>query len=100
MSRASDMSDAAAQWLVRLEGQTTPEIWDSFQEWMDQDPRHRAAFIRLAGTVQIFLSKSISDHRVPKISPDRAAVRMHNSSASAEVVSRFLRLAMKAATAS
>jgi transmembrane sensor len=47
MSRASDISDAAAQWLVRLEGQTTPEIWDTFQEWMDQDPRHRAAFIRL-----------------------------------------------------
>ena len=47
MSRASDISDAAAQWLVRLEGQTTPEIWDAFQEWMDQDPRHRAAFIRL-----------------------------------------------------
>jgi transmembrane sensor len=47
MSRASDISDAAAQWLVRLEGQTTPEIWDAFQEWMDQDPRHRAVFIRL-----------------------------------------------------
>jgi transmembrane sensor len=47
MSRASDISDAAAQWLIRLEGQTTPEIWDAFQEWMDQDPRHRAVFIRL-----------------------------------------------------
>jgi transmembrane sensor len=47
MSRASDISDAAAQWLVRLEGQTTPEIWDAFQEWMDQNPRHRAEFIRL-----------------------------------------------------
>lgn len=47
MSRASDISDAAAQWLVRLEGQTTPEIWDAFQEWMDRNPRHRAEFIRL-----------------------------------------------------
>jgi len=47
MSRASDISDAAARWLVRLEGQTTPQIWDAFQEWMDEDPRHRAAFIRL-----------------------------------------------------
>jgi transmembrane sensor len=47
MSRASDISDAAAAWLVQLEGQTSPQIWDSFQEWMDQDPRHRAAFIRL-----------------------------------------------------
>lgn len=47
MSKASDISDAAAQWLVRLEGQTSPEIWDGFQDWMDLDPRHRAAFIRL-----------------------------------------------------
>jgi transmembrane sensor len=47
MSKATDISDAAAQWLVRLEGQTSPQIWDSFQDWMDLDPRHRAAFIRL-----------------------------------------------------
>jgi transmembrane sensor len=47
MPTASEISDAAAQWLVRLEGQTSPQIWDSFQDWMDQDPRHRAAFIRL-----------------------------------------------------
>jgi transmembrane sensor len=47
MSKASDISDAAARWLVRLEGQTTPEVWDAFQEWMDLDARHRAAFIRL-----------------------------------------------------
>jgi transmembrane sensor len=47
MSKASDISDAAAQWLVRVEGQTSPELWDAFQDWMDRDPRHRAAFIRL-----------------------------------------------------
>jgi transmembrane sensor len=47
MSRANDISDAAAQWLIRLEGQTSPEIWDAFQLWMDENPRHRAAFIRL-----------------------------------------------------
>jgi transmembrane sensor len=47
MSRAGDISDAAAAWLVQLEGQTSPQIWDSFQSWMDQDPRHRAVFIRL-----------------------------------------------------
>jgi transmembrane sensor len=47
MSKASDISDAAAQWLVRLEGQTSPELWDRFQDWMDRDPRHRAEFIRL-----------------------------------------------------
>ena len=47
MSRASDISDAAVAWLIRLEGQTTPELWDEFQTWMDEDPRHRAVFIRL-----------------------------------------------------
>jgi transmembrane sensor len=47
MTRASEISDAAAEWLVRLEAQTSPEIWDEFQAWLDHDPRHRAAFIRL-----------------------------------------------------
>jgi len=47
MSRASDISDAAAQWLVRIEGQVSPQTWDALQAWMDEDPRHRAAFIRL-----------------------------------------------------
>jgi transmembrane sensor len=47
MSRATEISDAAAEWLIRLEGQTSPEIWDSFQSWIDGDPRHRAAFVRL-----------------------------------------------------
>lgn len=47
MSSASDIADAAAAWLVRLEGRTTPEIWDEFQSWVDENPRHRAAFIRL-----------------------------------------------------
>jgi transmembrane sensor len=47
MTRASDISDAAAEWLIRLDGQTSPQIWDTFQVWMDADPRHRAAFIRL-----------------------------------------------------
>ena len=43
----SFVSDNAAGWLVRLEGKTTVETWDNFQIWMDADPRHRAAFIRL-----------------------------------------------------
>jgi transmembrane sensor len=47
MFTATEISDAAAQWLIRLEGQTSPEIWDTFQTWMDTDPRHRAAFVRL-----------------------------------------------------
>ena len=47
MTKASDIHDAAAEWLIRIEGQTSPETWDALEAWMDQDPRHRAAFIRL-----------------------------------------------------
>jgi transmembrane sensor len=46
MSRASDINNAAAQWLIRLEGPTSSGTWDSFQAW-ESDPRNRAAFIRL-----------------------------------------------------
>ncbi|HUI60906.1 MAG TPA: DUF4880 domain-containing protein, partial [Steroidobacteraceae bacterium] len=47
MPRAADIADTAAQWLIRLEAQTSPEVWDAFQAWLDQDPRHQAAFVRL-----------------------------------------------------
>ncbi len=47
MSRASDISDEAADWLIRVEAQSTPELWDDLQKWLDADPRHRAAFVRL-----------------------------------------------------
>jgi hypothetical protein len=59
-----------------------------------------ASLIRSAGTVQIFLSRSISGHRIPRISPERAAVRRQSSSASAEVASRFPSFAIKAAKSS
>ena len=41
------MPGEAAAWLIRLEGQTSPEMWDEFQAWLDADRRHQAAFIRL-----------------------------------------------------
>ena len=47
MTKASEISDAAADWLIRIEGPTAPDTWDALQAWMDADPRHRAAFIRL-----------------------------------------------------
>jgi transmembrane sensor len=47
MPRANEISDAAARWLIELEGRTRPDVWDRFQVWMDADPRHRAAFVRL-----------------------------------------------------
>jgi transmembrane sensor len=47
MTSGSDIPGAAAAWLIRLEGQTSPEMWDEFQAWLDTDRRHQAAFVRL-----------------------------------------------------
>jgi transmembrane sensor len=47
MATGSDVPGEAAAWLIRLEGQTSPEMWDEFQAWLDADRRHQAAFIRL-----------------------------------------------------
>jgi transmembrane sensor len=47
MTAGNDIPDAAAAWLIRLEGQTTPQMWDEFQAWIESDKRHEAAFIRL-----------------------------------------------------
>ena len=43
----NDISADAAAWLIRLEGQTTPQMWDEFQNWLETNKRHEAAFIRL-----------------------------------------------------
>lgn len=47
MTGTNDIVDTAASWLIRLEGQTTPKVWDEFQAWIESDRRHEAAFIRL-----------------------------------------------------
>jgi transmembrane sensor len=47
MTAGNEISQAAAAWLIRLEGQTTPQLWDEFQAWIEADKRHEAAFIRL-----------------------------------------------------
>jgi transmembrane sensor len=47
MTSGNDIPGAAAAWLIRLEGQTTPQMWDEFQAWIEADRRHEAAFIRL-----------------------------------------------------
>ena len=47
MTAENDIPGAAAAWLIRLEGQTTPQMWDEFQAWIEADKRHEAAFIRL-----------------------------------------------------
>jgi transmembrane sensor len=47
MTTGNDIPAAAAAWLIRLEGQTTPQMWEEFQAWIEADKRHEAAFIRL-----------------------------------------------------
>ncbi|HEY3784277.1 MAG TPA: FecR domain-containing protein [Steroidobacteraceae bacterium] len=47
MSAADRISDEAADWLIRLETASTPGLWDGMQAWLDADPRHRAAFVRI-----------------------------------------------------
>ena len=56
------------------------------------------AFIRSAGMVHILSPASISDHRAPRTSPDRAHVRIANCSAREERASFSRSCVMKAGT--
>jgi transmembrane sensor len=47
MTAENDVPGIAAAWLIRLEGQTSPQMWDDFQQWVEADRRNEAAFIRL-----------------------------------------------------
>jgi ferric-dicitrate binding protein FerR (iron transport regulator) len=47
MATAAAINDAAAIWLLRLEASATAELRQDFQQWLDEEPRHRAAFVRL-----------------------------------------------------
>ncbi|HKT73446.1 MAG TPA: FecR domain-containing protein [Steroidobacteraceae bacterium] len=47
MTTASEISNTAAAWLVRMEAETSAAVWDAFEAWLEADVRHRAAFIRL-----------------------------------------------------
>jgi ferric-dicitrate binding protein FerR (iron transport regulator) len=44
---AAAINEAAAIWLLRLEASASAELRQDFQKWLDEEPRHRAAFIRL-----------------------------------------------------
>ena len=44
---AAAINEVAASWLLRLEASASPELREDFQIWLDAEPRHRAAFIRL-----------------------------------------------------
>lgn len=45
---AAAINEAAAIWLLRLEASAAAELRKDFQKWLDEEPRHRAAFIRLS----------------------------------------------------
>jgi transmembrane sensor len=47
MPTAIEISAIAADWLIRSEKEATVEQWEALQGWLEADPRHRAAFIRL-----------------------------------------------------
>jgi ferric-dicitrate binding protein FerR (iron transport regulator) len=44
---APSINEAAATWLLRLEASASPELRQEFQKWLDVEPRHKAAFLRL-----------------------------------------------------
>ena len=45
---AAAINEAAAIWLLRLEASASAELRQDFQKWLDEEPRHRAAFVRLS----------------------------------------------------
>ncbi len=46
MQTASEITASATAWLIRLEREATPELWEELQQWLDSHPRQRAEFIR------------------------------------------------------
>jgi transmembrane sensor len=46
MQTASEIAARATAWLIRLDHEGTPELWEELQQWLDAHPRHRAEFIR------------------------------------------------------
>lgn len=45
---AAAVNEAAAIWLLRLEASPSPELRENFKKWLDEEPRHKAAFVRLS----------------------------------------------------
>ena len=44
---AAAINEAAAIWLLRLEASASRELQEDFQKWLDEEPRHRVAYLRL-----------------------------------------------------
>jgi transmembrane sensor len=47
---ANDIESDAADWLIRLEADPSPQNCANFETWLAADPRHQAAYIRLEKT--------------------------------------------------
>jgi transmembrane sensor len=47
---ANDIESEAANWLIRLEGDPSPQMHANFDAWLAADARNQAAFIRLEQT--------------------------------------------------
>jgi ferric-dicitrate binding protein FerR (iron transport regulator) len=48
MGSAKDIEAQAARWLVKLDADPTPQRRAKFDAWCNKNPRHQAAFMRLA----------------------------------------------------
>ena len=47
MPTAQDIESQASEWLVRLETTPSEDIQAEFAHWLESDPRHKAAYLRL-----------------------------------------------------
>jgi transmembrane sensor len=48
MASAADIEEQAAKWLIELDAGATPAEWARLTQWLTENPRHRAAFLRLS----------------------------------------------------
>jgi len=82
---ANEIADAAATWLVRLEGPTSPQLWDDFHRWLAADARHESEFIRQRTAWTRFDGLKALRPADGRIDPDLlAALRRPGWAASAE----------------
>jgi transmembrane sensor len=48
MASAKDIEEQAATWLIQLDAGATPAEWARLTNWLTENPRHRAAYLRLS----------------------------------------------------
>jgi transmembrane sensor len=74
MAKAADIEAQAATWLVRVDAGELPEEQQAaFEAWQEADPRHRAAYLRLAAAwrradrlKELRPFESVPSQRVPR----------------------------------